>query len=439
MEDYAEGPNGKHMVQYFDKTRMEVNNPNSDRNSRWFVTNGLLTRELISGYMQVGDKQEVLRWPAHIVIAGDVNGSGITYASFRGAIARKDANAIGKVVIAWIQASGAIDFEHGAAAYMNFERYNVKNAYFESITMHNIPDVFWNFLNARGPVMENGRAIEGRLSDPYFYATGYPIADAYWTSTILNGQQTDVLIQPYERRLLTYVPTNPEGFKVEMGNVGQHYYEWRYNNAGKPQALAGTCNAATQPKLGFGKVYNENDIVKINLGCSTTNEERYTVAQQAFERGRMFGVTRYDFYTGRNYEDVFVLLNDGTAYTFPYNPTEGVQPPAIPDPPSPGLYKPEGNFAVIWANQRLTDDPMLVRGYLGYATTPRQVQVSVQGSGGGVAQFFRGGLMLYPNLVAEKKIYVLSNISGDAYIVRGPHLTLIDVNRWAVYDDTFQP
>src|SRR4051794_22321913 len=28
MEDYDQGPNGKHMVQYFDKTRMEINNPN---------------------------------------------------------------------------------------------------------------------------------------------------------------------------------------------------------------------------------------------------------------------------------------------------------------------------------------------------------------------------------------------------------------------------
>ena len=38
-----------------------------------------------------------------------------------------------------------------------------------------------------------------------------------------------MLLQAYERRVLTYVPTNPEGFQVEMGNIGQHYYDWRYS------------------------------------------------------------------------------------------------------------------------------------------------------------------------------------------------------------------
>ena len=34
-------------------------------------------------------------------------------------------------------------------------------------------------------------------------------------------------MQCFERRCLTYTPGNPEGFVVEAGNVGQHYYEWR--------------------------------------------------------------------------------------------------------------------------------------------------------------------------------------------------------------------
>src|SRR5690606_29200350 len=31
-----------------------------------------------------------------------------------------------------------------------------------------------------------------------------------------------------ERRCLTYTPGNPSGFLTEAGNVGQHYYSWRY-------------------------------------------------------------------------------------------------------------------------------------------------------------------------------------------------------------------
>ncbi|MEO5950937.1 MAG: hypothetical protein ABIQ44_00535, partial [Chloroflexia bacterium] len=45
-EDYAEGPSGKHLVQYFDKSRMEINNPNGDKSNPFYVTNGLLTVEL---------------------------------------------------------------------------------------------------------------------------------------------------------------------------------------------------------------------------------------------------------------------------------------------------------------------------------------------------------------------------------------------------------
>src|SRR5262249_46836223 len=55
MEDYAEGVGGKRLVQYFDKSRMEINDPNADPTSPFYVTNGLLTVELISGRMQVGD------------------------------------------------------------------------------------------------------------------------------------------------------------------------------------------------------------------------------------------------------------------------------------------------------------------------------------------------------------------------------------------------
>ena len=54
----------------------------------------------------------------------------------------------------------------------------------------------------------------------------------------------DVLIQAFERRALTYVPTNPQGFQVEMANIGQHYFDWRYRNAGAcPGDVIGTPTA----------------------------------------------------------------------------------------------------------------------------------------------------------------------------------------------------
>ena len=66
------------------------------------------------------------------------------------------------------------------------------------------------------------------FQNPY-YATGYPIAEAYWANVKVDGKPRDVLMQCFERRCLTYAPTNPVEWQVEMGNVGQHYYKWRYN------------------------------------------------------------------------------------------------------------------------------------------------------------------------------------------------------------------
>ena len=43
-----------------------------------------------------------------------------------------------------------------------------------------------------------------------------------------------MLIQVFERRVLTYTPDNSDGWKVEAGNVGQHYYLCRY---GRPVDL----------------------------------------------------------------------------------------------------------------------------------------------------------------------------------------------------------
>jgi hypothetical protein len=431
LEEYDEGPNGKHLVQYFDKSRMEINNPNGDRSNPFFVTNGLLTVELITGRMQVGDNSRVLRWPANIPLASDFDAVGApTYASFRGAVARVDDNRVGSIVNAEIFSTGELDFVHGGPAYANFDRYNVKYAYYEPATKHNIPDVFWSFLNMNGPVVTNGKQVVDRLSKPYFYATGYPIADAYWTTTKIQGNlSTPVLIQPYQRRVLTYVPTAPAGWQVQMGNIGQHYYEWRYRDEGKPPVLTGQCPAG-YPVLGFGKLYNEQPGVKFILGCQQSPESRATVASETFERGSMVGITRYDFYSGQNYEEVFALFGDGTAQAFTYfAPGTGITPVAQPL----GVYTSTRNFANTWSNN------VSVKSKLGNPAESAGVAVAdTSGGGGGIVQWFDGGLMVYPD-PSVRQILVLYNTTGYAYTNQGPHLRLTNVDRWSAYPDTYQP
>src|SRR5690349_24814549 len=54
QEQWLVGAGGQRLVQYFDKSRMEINDPQADPTDPFFVTNGLLTVELISGNMQIG-------------------------------------------------------------------------------------------------------------------------------------------------------------------------------------------------------------------------------------------------------------------------------------------------------------------------------------------------------------------------------------------------
>ncbi|MBN9391285.1 MAG: CAP domain-containing protein, partial [Chloroflexi bacterium] len=51
----------------------------------------------------------------------------------------------------------------------------------------------------------------------------------YWSTFNVGGQSKQVLVQLFQRRILTYTPSNPAGWQVEMGNIGLHYFNWRYN------------------------------------------------------------------------------------------------------------------------------------------------------------------------------------------------------------------
>ena len=105
-------------------------------------------------------------------------------------------------------------------------------AYFEPLTGHNVPQVFWDFLNSTATVQVGVDTADKLLLDPWVNAMGLPISDAYWANVTIEGKNQDVLIQAFERRVLTYVPGLPQGWQVQMGNIGQHYFEWRYGTSG---------------------------------------------------------------------------------------------------------------------------------------------------------------------------------------------------------------
>jgi polysaccharide biosynthesis protein PslG len=57
----------------------------------------------------------------------------------------------------------------------------------------------------------------------------------------VGGKDMPVLIQAYQRRVLTYVPDFEPTWQVQQGNVGQHYLEWitlnRENRLGNPDIV----------------------------------------------------------------------------------------------------------------------------------------------------------------------------------------------------------
>jgi hypothetical protein len=227
-EFYKQSPNGLRQVQYFDKSRMEINNPATTTGPLGGVTNGLLPVEMVAGRVKLGDAtgdaENAPRAAAEIPVAGDPalqNTTAPTYASFRGVATTdngyKDQNKVGQRVGQTFTKDGSIGFRQDLA-----DKPGTDIVAFETTTGHNVPRVFNDFRNA-GPVA----AIA---------AFGYPITDAYWITAKVGGQDKDILVQMFERRVVTYTPSNPAQYQVEMGNVGQHYFQWRYPDLGTPWA-----------------------------------------------------------------------------------------------------------------------------------------------------------------------------------------------------------
>jgi hypothetical protein len=203
QEPYVEAPGGQRVVQYFDKARMELTATGT-------VTNGLLARELILGSVQMGDDAFQKGTPAAIPVAGDLDNPGPTYAMIganSATLMAETASTEGDQPTLSLSTTGVVGLYKGPYFSDPF----VVMSHPDATTHHNIPKAFCDF-----------RARVGLSS------IGYAIAEPFWSTVKVGGQQKDVLIQAFQRRVLTYTPTNADPYKIEFGNIGQHYYQWRY-------------------------------------------------------------------------------------------------------------------------------------------------------------------------------------------------------------------
>ncbi len=239
QEAYAESPGGQRRVLYFDKTRMEINYPDGDPNRLYYVTNGLLAKELMSGNIQVGDASFQQREPASIGVAGDPDDTqGPTYATLGKFLGPANFDNASYLVDTSLDRTGQTGHNSALAAY------NIRASNFYQQTGHYLAEPFRDFLNSTGLIYNSQNQSQlAALFSPPLYATGLPVTEPYWSKVKVAGQLKDVLVQGFERRVLTYTPANEAAYRVEMGNVGQHYYLWRYslpvNNNPKSGILMG--------------------------------------------------------------------------------------------------------------------------------------------------------------------------------------------------------
>jgi hypothetical protein len=218
-EQYVEGQNGRRLVRYYDKSRMEVNNPNGDKKDPYYVTNGLLVTEMIAGEIQIGNSTFITASvPCTIPVAGDPrkdNPLTPSYDALKGVSSlhgdNKAPNRVGQQVDGGMDVNGTVSIDN---AHKNLSKY----AAYSPQTSHNIPDLFWDYL----------QKMQSTYGFDWTFVLGYPVSEAYWTQMRVGGEDLPVMIQAYQRRVLTYVPAFDPNWRVQMGNVGQHYFEWRY-------------------------------------------------------------------------------------------------------------------------------------------------------------------------------------------------------------------
>ena len=291
-EPYADAPGGTRLVQYFDKSRMEITDPALDRSSPWYVTNGLLAKELITGQLQLGDATFEPHPPAQVNVAGDPDDpTAPTYATF-GSLLATPPLPVGTLVTQTLDRSGTVGEDPALA------RYGVVASVHVPETNHSVASVFWAFMNSRGTVYTSWRFREDALFPNPFYATGFPITEPYWTRVRVGGTPRDVLVQCFERRCLTYTPDNPPGWQVEAGNVGQHYYRWRYEQLGQVPQDAGVYELATVTNVVDGDTidvrFADGQTARVRLIGVDTPEvhgevECYGQAASDFTRGWLLG------------------------------------------------------------------------------------------------------------------------------------------------------
>jgi hypothetical protein len=146
--------------------------------------------------------------------------------------------------------------------------YDVKLGGYDDVVGHNFAAVFLNTIS----------------NDRLLYLAGRPLTEPYWTHVPVGHQEKDVLVQAFERRVLTYTPANPDPWKVEWGNVGRQYVQWRYGHINQNEASP-VSNSVTITLQAGNATSLATCLNLVRQGNSSTSVSTNTCTNTAVARG----------------------------------------------------------------------------------------------------------------------------------------------------------
>jgi hypothetical protein len=169
---------GGYAAQYFEKGRIEDHRGEAAAPA-WAFMYGRLTAELLERDPQ-----------------GSVTGTSITYGELQDAAA-------------WRNRHAPPPGFRGGTAPTRGGTFVPYDPFLRPAPGSIVPATFWRYIN-RVDLFPGG----------WLHDIGLPMTDAFMVSTYKYGEWRDILIQGFERTVLTYDPQNPASWQVERGNIG---------------------------------------------------------------------------------------------------------------------------------------------------------------------------------------------------------------------------
>ena len=153
-----------------------------------------------------------------------------------------------------------------------------------AISGYVVPLYFWTYIN------QTDLFPGGWLHD-----IGLPMTSAFLVNTVKDGQQRQIMLQAFERTVLTYDPLNPRAWQVERGNIGADMFN--APSSGGTIELPVANAQVTMPLHLVARVGQPGEQMTITLRWNDGTRLERTMTTLRGEDGRGLLITNLDWRT----------------------------------------------------------------------------------------------------------------------------------------------